>query len=85
MDGRLACQTNETPDARALYGLAVEDCDGCRREAAVRGAPIALWDEDEAGEMISLARAALGRGQRVEARASVRPVAPAMASRGPRK
>lgn len=85
MDGRLACQTDETPDARELYGLTVEDCGACRLDAAVRGAPVPLRDEDEAGEMISLAKAALGRGPRIDARPSVRPVAPAIAWRGPRK
>jgi hypothetical protein len=79
MDGRLACQTDVTPDARDLYRRVGEDCDGCRLDLQLRGAALAVMAEDDdldnAGTVISLARAVLALGQRAEARA----IAPAQA------
>ena len=86
MDGRLGCQTDETTDARGIYGLVADDCGECALDARMRGAPVGLLDDEEAGEMISLAKAALGWGQRGEARPiAARPVAAPAVWRGPRK
>jgi hypothetical protein len=72
MDGRLACQTEVTPDARDLYRRADDDCDGCRIDWQLRGAAQALIAEDDeldnGGTVISLARAVLALGLRGEAR-----------------
>ena len=68
MDGRLACQTDETTDARQNHGATVDDCEDCRVVARLRGAPVALADDERAGPVTSLARAALGLGQRADAR-----------------
>ena len=79
MDGRLACQTDVTPDARDLYRRAGDDCDSCRLDLHLRGAAMALAGDDEDGDntgtVISLARAVLALGRRGEARA----IAPARA------
>jgi hypothetical protein len=79
MDGRLACQTDVTPDARDLYRRVTDECelDGdCGIDLRLRGAPMALLPEDDegdqrddAGTVISLARAVLALGQRGDARA----------------
>jgi hypothetical protein len=62
-----------TPDARDLYRRVGDDCDGCRIDLQLRGAAQALMAEDDeldnAGTVISLARAVLALGQRGLARA----------------
>ena len=74
MDGRLACQTDETTDARGLYALALGDCDDCLMATALRGASALLIEDDDAsgGEITSLAKAGLALGQRADARANPR-------------
>ena len=79
MDGRLACQTDVTPDARDLYRRVDDECqlDGdCRLDLQLRGAAMALApdedDGDNTGTVISLARAVLALGRRGEAR-SIQP------------
>jgi hypothetical protein len=71
MDGRLACQTDETPDARALYAARIfVDCEDCQVGLATRGLAMAApFEDDEPAEITSLARAGLALGQRADARA----------------
>jgi hypothetical protein len=70
MDGRLACQTDETTDAWEIYRLTPGDCEDCRGAGLLRGVALAPPLEDDApGEITSLAKAALGLGQPAPARA----------------
>jgi hypothetical protein len=82
MDGRLACQTDETTDARETYGVQLGDCDDCQVALAARGTALPLAFEDDAGELTSLARAVLAGGQRADAR-SIAPGEAAQRTRRP--
>ena len=72
MDGRLACQTDQTPDARDLYRASMGDCDDCLLMAGIRGTAAAPTEDDQTGEITSLVRAALGAGQRADPRPMAR-------------
>jgi hypothetical protein len=70
MDGRLACQTDETTDAWEIYRLSPGDCDDCKVAGQLRGVAMAPPLEDEGpADITSLAKAALGLGQAAPARA----------------